>query len=84
MAFPASKRGYNVDPETWKLPETRWQYLLGHGAAWEETPVTHGILGETQPYPGKDAYEKKVFRTVQPNGQIELQKMSEYFVNASS
>jgi len=84
VAFPESKPGYNVDPAAWKLPETRWQYLLGHGAAWEETTVEHDILGPTQPYPGKDAYEAKTFRVVLPSGKIELKKLSEYFVNAGS
>jgi len=81
VAFPSSKHGYNVDPAHWKLRETRWQFLLGHGTPWEESAVPHDILGETYPYPGKDAYQQKTFRTVTPAGRIVDRALSEYFVN---
>jgi hypothetical protein len=84
VAFPSSKRGYNVNPAKWVLPETRWQYMLGHGAAWEESIVEHDILGQTLPYPGLEAYRKKTFRTVSAEGKIENRPLSEYYINAES
>ena len=40
--------------------ETKWQRLLTSPGKWDEKPITHAILGDTYPYPGKEAYEENL------------------------
>jgi hypothetical protein len=81
FAFPATEsRIYRAAEFTVVAP--RWQLLLDSSSTWLERAVTHGIVGETFPYPGKAKYEENdALVSVDENGEKTTNSLSDYRVN---
>ena len=57
-AFPTSDAPL-YPRKNWYQIQAKWQSLLDSTLKWRERDVTHAIVGKTQPFPGKEAQERK-------------------------
>jgi hypothetical protein len=72
FCFPATRSElYNVDISKTYFSEMPWQMLLSQNAKkWVEKAVAHSIIGDTYPYPGKQAIEgeAKIIKSLDSTG----------------
>lgn len=80
VAFPASSAA-TYPRATWFQVQSKWQQLLDSSLKWRERDVTHAIVGESQPFPGKEAQEMEGSYIRYVDGAYTKANLNQYPVN---